>query len=366
MGCDEIPAIVLKRCALVISPCLTEIANMCLATGEYPNLWKEAVITPIPKVVRSVSLADYRPVSLLPIMSKIVESHVNSILEHHIEHQLSDWQFGFRKGRSTSDALLSLQHFIFRGFELCERSKRATNVISVFFDMAKAFDTVPHDRLLISLERNYCIPDWLLRLLSSYLSNRTMKVKVNGSFSGTKQVLSGVPQGSIFRPTLFIAFIDSISRLKLSELSKLILYADDMALIHPISTDSSSQQLQNDIDTIVNHVSSLSLSLNASKCEFVQISLSRSPVNQIHLTIQGEILRRVSSYKYLGIVIDEKFSFEPHVKKSISKARQGIGVMNRSKALHRLFYGIEVCFPHSCHLRNHLEKVNKFAARLIL
>ena len=154
-----------------------------------------------------------------------------------------------------------------------------------------------------------------------------------------------------------------------------------MALIHPIYIDSSSQQLQNDIDTIVNHVSSLYVSLNASKFEFVQISLSRSPVDQIHLTIQGEILRRVSSYKYLGNVIDEKFSFEPHLKKSISKARQGIGVMNRilrkcasvnilkqsirSTVFPSLFYGIEVWFPHSCHLRNHLEKVNKFAARLI-
>jgi exonuclease III len=382
MGPDEIPAIVLKSCALVIAPCLAEIANMCLTTGEYPNSWKVAVVTPVPKVIGSASPADYRPVSLLPILSKIVESHINRILTSYIDHQLSDWQFGFRKGRSTSDALLVFQHHIFRGFELCERSKRATNVVSVFFDMAKAFDTVPHDRLLTCLEQNYRIPDWLLRLLSSYLSNRTMKVKVNGSFSCTKQVLSGVPQGSILGPTLFIAYIDSLSRLKLSKHSKLILYADDMALIHPIFSDSSRNELQKDIETIGNHVSSLSLSLNARKCEFVQISLSRSPVNQIDLSIQGETLKRVSSYKYLGIVIDEKFTFEPHVKKSISKARQGIGVMNRmlrkwasvdilkqsitSIVFPSLFYGIEVWFPHSSHLQSQLEKVNKFAARLIL
>jgi ribonucleases P/MRP protein subunit RPP40 len=117
-----------------------------------------------------------------------------------------------------------------------------------------------------------------------------MKVKVNGSFSKVQYVLSGVPQGSILGPTLFIAYIDSVCRLQLSEHSKLILYADDMALIHPMFSESSIRELQKDIDTIGNQVNSLSLSLNALKCVFIQISLSRSPVKPIDLTIQGETL----------------------------------------------------------------------------
>jgi hypothetical protein len=112
VGIDEIPAIVIKRCALVIAPCLVEIANRCLTEGVFPTIWKTALVVPIPKRGRSTNPADYRPISLLPLVSKLVESVINVNLQTYISPRLSKSQFGFRTFRYTLDAILLLQHHI--------------------------------------------------------------------------------------------------------------------------------------------------------------------------------------------------------------------------------------------------------------
>jgi exonuclease III len=381
MGSDEIPAMVIKNCALVIAPCLTTLADISLATGEFPDIWKEALVSPIPKVNSSNLPVDYRPISLLPLMSKLTERLINKFLVDLIEPKLSHRQFGFRKGRSTVDALTTMQHFVFRGLEKCEKSKRATNVVVVFFDLAKAFDTVPHDRLLICLAEEYNLPKQLLAVLRSYLNNRTMKVKVNHVTSEPAKVTSGVPQGSILGPTLFIAFINSVAQLALSNDSELVLYADDLTLIHPICNSSSEMELQSDINLISSTINNLGLQMNSRKCKYLQISLSRLPVAPLTLYIQDEPLERTSQYKYLGVEVEEKFDFEAQTKKAVVKAKQAIGVLNRCTrkwasaqvlsyaintiALPILLYAIEVWYPPHKFLRVQIERVNKFAARLI-
>jgi hypothetical protein len=111
-----------------------KIQNLrCMSDGEYPAIWKEAVIVPVPKVRGSTKPGDYRPISLLPLLSKIIEQSINSVLVSLIDEKLSNRQYGFRKGRSTVDALTTFQNNIFRGISKCEEAKRATNVVAVFF-----------------------------------------------------------------------------------------------------------------------------------------------------------------------------------------------------------------------------------------
>jgi hypothetical protein len=261
-------------------------------------------------------------------------------------------------------------------------SKVPTRVIVIFFDMAKAFDTVPHANLLKCLSVTYKLPRLLIQLISSYLSMRTMRVKVEDSLSESVPISSGVPQGSVVGPSLFIAFIDALAQLKLSIESNIILYADDIALIHPLLTDASLQQLQEDIDEIGDCTTTLGLRLNITKCQFVLFSLAKSQPAPVHLSLYGQALKQVPNYKYLGVELEEKFVFARQTSAATMNAKRGIGVLNRtlrkwaptgilstaitSIVLPALYYAIEVWYPpNECHQRQ-IEKVNKFAARLVL
>jgi hypothetical protein len=382
MGADGIPAVVLKECATVLAPCLSVISDRCLAEGEFPSRWKEAIVVPVPKVPSSQKASDYRPISLLPLMSKLVESHINQMLMSQINHKISNAQFGFRQGRSTVDAILSFQHYVLRGFQKCEMSKVPTRVVAIFFDMAKAFDTVSHVNLLRCLSETYKMPRPLSQVIESYLSMRTMRVKVEDSLSKSVSIPSGVPQGSVVGPSLFIAFIDALAQLNLSCEANIILYADDIVLIHPLLTDASIQQLQEDIDKIGKSTETLGLQLNVSKCNFVLLSLSKTQTSPVKLFLNGQALKQVPSYKYLGVEIEEKFNFSRQTMITTMNAKRGIGALNRalrkwapatilntaitSIVLPALHYAIEVWYPpNECHQRQ-LEKVIKFAARLVL
>jgi exonuclease III len=382
MGVDGIPAVVVKNCALVIAPCLVLIADRCLREERFPMVWKEAVVAPVPKVKNSQKPIDYRPISLLPLMSKLVESQLNEVLLNQIDQKLSENQFGFRRGRSTSDAILSLIHYVLKGFEKCESSKAPTNVVGVFFDLSKAFDTVPHANLLKCLHEQFQLPLSLIHLVQSYLEERTMKVKVDECISKSASVSSGVPQGSVLGPTLFIIYINSLAKIALSTGSKIILYADDVALIKPVTDSESLIHLQSDIHLIDDHVGSLGLSLNHKKCKFVQFSLSRARSQRMTLLLSGNTMEQVNSYRYLGVELDERLSFSTHTSKSVLKAKQGIGLVCRSLRkwapknilktaitsiiLPALLYAIEVWYPGGDCQQKQIEKLIKYAARLVL
>jgi hypothetical protein len=361
MGIDNIPAVVLKKCVLVIAPCLAFIADRCIREGDFPNIWKKAIVTPVPKVKGSNKHGDYRPVSLLPLMSKLVEIHLNKILRLHIDHHLSNNQYGFRQGRFTVDAILTLQHYVLKGFEACEKAKRPTSVVVVFFDPEKAFDSVPHKHLLEDLETKYGFPESLLCTISSYLSEREMKAKVGEESSDSASMTSGVPQGSVVGPTLFIAYIDAVTKLNLHSDSKLILYADDLALVHPVCHDSSLQNLQLNINDISDCVRKNGLKLNIQKYHFLVISLSNSHRIHAQLFLLNKPLEQVTSYKYLGVEVDENFTFGKHTSKAVLKAKKCIGTLNRmlrkwastkilsqaisTIALPAMFYAIEAWYP---------------------
>ena len=194
-GPDQISGKMLKMTALSIAYPITVIFNKSIASGVFPTSWKSSYVVPIPKANCYNNPSNYRPVSLLPILSKLLEKHIYSLLNHHLQNTqpLSNFQWGFQAGKSTVTALLETTH---NWLQLMEEGHE---VGAVFFDLKKAFDSVPHRALLQKLE-TIGVNKLLLKWLHSYLTNRKQQVVVNGATSTPANVLSGVPQGSVIGP----------------------------------------------------------------------------------------------------------------------------------------------------------------------
>ena len=380
-GGDGIPMRIFKECKEEISESIALLVNRCINEERFPQSWKEAVVAPIPKEEGSNRASDYRPISLLPIVSKITEAHVYEMLVQFVEPQLSDLQFGFRKGRSTVDALSAFQIAVSRGFEYCERSRKACHVAGLFCDVQKAFDTVPFNKLVQVLHEEFHVPASLLRFLSSYLSGRMMRVRVGEELSEAKEVLSGVPQGSILGPLLFIAYIDRLGKMSYSDNARAILYADDLVYLKPIVSEADRSAFMADVEKIEQAFTSLDLKLNAKKCKLMHFRLSTKPELPVFdVQIAGCPLEIVDEYKYLGIVLDPELTFREHCQRTVTRARKAIGALTRTmrkwaprSAFGRVYrgtiesfllYGMDSCYPSQVGLQNSLERTHRLAARL--
>ena len=185
------------------------------------------------------------------------------VLEHLIEKQLlSEYQWGFSSGKSTVTALLSSINDILQLLE------SGADVSMIFFDLRKALDSVPHLPLLHKLH-DCELDQHLLQWITDYLSGREQYVVVNGVFSTTAPVVSGVPQGSVLGLLLFLVYINCVSTLQLSTGTKLTIYADDILLYKPIHNPEDYSHLQRDIDDISDCIEAHHLTLNASKCKYL-------------------------------------------------------------------------------------------------
>ena len=291
-GHDNISARMLKATALSITSAVTKLFNISISLGEIPNEWKMARVSPIPKGTTSPDPAKYRPISLLSILSKLLETPMRNVLLYHLQEHcpLSDNQWGFTKGKSTTGALLAAtdqwHQWLDDGLEIC----------TVFFDYSKAFDTVPHRLLLQSINVHH-------HLLRSYLCGRTQYVCVGGSASRLQPVISGVPQGSVLGPLLFNFYINDISLLQLSA-GTMSLYADDVMLYRIIRSQADFISLQADVDTLCIWTDKNRLKFNATKCKYMVISRKRQPiVPSSPIAIKDTPLVKVFSYKYLGVWI---------------------------------------------------------------
>ena len=247
-----------------IAPSISKLFNLSLTTGTIPSPWKKSLVVPIPKSQELSNPSSYCPVSLLPILSKVLERHIFMIVMDHLQHNhpLSAFQWGFLEGRSTVTALLHLTDQWFQALEV------GHDVCAVFFDFRKAFDSVPHLPLMAKL----CSLDLhkrLIRWFNNYLADRTQVAIVNDSESSETAVLSGVPQGSVLGPLLFLIYIDDPPSVVQNLLghSKVNLFADDILLYHLISNPADYILLQLAVSLIEEWSISNFLSFNAGKCK---------------------------------------------------------------------------------------------------
>ena len=384
-GSDGITVRMLKETSHQIAPSLASLFNRCLAEGIYPTQWKHAIITPVPKMGNSMDPADYRPISLLSIISKIFERHLWYLLLPYVDPLLSENQFGFRSQRSTVDALCLFEKVVCDGWQCCADRSVPTKVCVVFWDVCKAFDSVPHGRLLTCLESMYGVPMYLLCMLKSYLTNRTHSVRVGSSVSSARKVVSGTIQGSAIGPLLFLSYINSITTLPLS-MSHVIGFADDLAYVKTLDRAESETELREDLKIISGHFSSLSLNPNLYKTKYMILSVSTTPPPSAlslvaPLYVNNTLIERVQSYKYLGVHVDPKLSFDLHVRNKVASAKRMLGCLSRVVRKHvpsiiakvymavirpSLLYAIPISYPYYERDKCALEKVQKYACKLSL
>ena len=281
---------------------------------------------------------------------------------------------GFLEGRSTVTSLL---HITDQWLKVLEDGH---DICAVFFDFRKAFDSVPHLPLLTKIH-SLGLHANLVTWLNNYLTKRTQAVAVNGSESSTVPVLSGVPQGSVLGPLLFLIYIDDLPDSIMGICSTVNLFADDVLLYHTIANEADYEALQTAISLIERWSASNFLNFNTTKCKYMVISrkLTRtSPPAQLQLL--GQPLQMVESYKYLGLLLSSNMSWSPHIESIYSKARQILGLLYRrfyssadSDAIKQLYlslvrphleYACQVLDPHLLRDKKKLEGVQKFGLRL--
>ena len=328
-GCDGIPIKFLKCNLNLSSQILTHIINLSLGCRIVPEGWKTAEVVPLFKSGDKGKAENYRPISILPSASKILERVVHTQVYGFLQqHSLfSNAQFGFRKNHSTSSCILYLTDIIYKSIDI----GNFTGV--VFLDLKKAFDTVDHDILLKKLYK-YSFGRESIDWFRNYVMNRKQLVKVNGVKSDVKDMVCGVPQGSILGPLLFILYIKDMVEYLVE--SRINLYADDTALYYSA----------NDIENVMNVLSremmcvgewlrANKLTLNISKTKFIIFGSPHRLRNlpDIKLQLYGKEIERVDCMKYLGVLLDSSLSFEQHIDYLSDKASQKLGAIRKVRDL---------------------------------
>ena len=308
------------------------IINLSLATGSVPTDWKAAKIVPLFKSGSMAEIDNYRPISILPSMSKILEKVVFKQLMAHFEQNglLSHFQYGFRRMRSTELAVTHLTDVIRR------EGENGNLTGCVFIDLSKAFDTISHSGLLSKFS-TYGVRGTELAWFTDYLFCRSQVVQYKGVLSEPQPILTGVPQGSILGPILFIIFFNDVH--KPLQHSKIITYADD-SVIYTSSKDIDTIQrsLSEDMNNLCEWFkdNELIINLKKDKTESMLFGTAKR-INlqdkELKLSANGSLINNTSTYKYLGVHLDSSLNLASHFDRIYKKAATRINLLRSIRPL---------------------------------
>ena len=304
-----------------------------MKTGNFPDTMKLGRVTPIFKKGNEEHLENYRPISTLPIFGKLFEKVIYSRLYSFMTSQniLHQNQFGFRASHSTSQALN------YSVTKIEEAWKISKHVLGIFIDLSKAFDTIDHKTLLCKLS-HYGIRGTAHSLLKSYLTNRVQYTTVLNEESHHNEIEFGVPQGSVLGPLLFIIYINDI--VNCSGEAKFVLFADDTNIFITGNSELEAYEKANNVLKSVSTYMYLNkLHINKSKCCYIHFRPDNrtnkvhgpQTETELHLKIEGDKIKKVSETKFLGIIIDEKLSWDGQIKDLRRKLNYATASINRIK-----------------------------------
>ena len=313
--------------------------------------------------------SNYRPVSLTSLCCKLQEHIIVSNTMKHLEHHkiLTDCQHGFRARRSCETQLVTLCH------ELADSLDKNKQTDMVILDFSKAFDRVSHQRLLIKL-RHYGIQGTTFQWIQSFLSSRNQQVVVDGATSDKVPVISGVPQGTVLGPLLFLLFINDLPA---CVESKTRLFADDCIIYRTVKTIKDCQELQNDLFKLTDLEQKWGMLFHPDKCNSMQVTRSRNPLT-FKYSLKGQDLEAVNTAKYLGVDLSNNLSWNSHIDRTAKKANSMLGFLRRNlrinnsdtktaayKTLVRpnLEYCASVWSPYTATGKQKIEMVQRRAAR---
>ena len=356
-GPDRIPAIVLKQLAPELSPILSKLFNKCIKESVFPNCWKCASVVPAFKNCGDrTDPTKYRPISLLPIISKVFERVINNKIIGYLESSglLSDKQYGFRHQRSTADLLTVVTERIYRALDRCGEAK------SVALDISKAFDRVWHEGLLKKIH-SYGISGKIFSILKAFLSDRKLHVVIDGQQSETHSISSGVPQGSILGPTLFLIYINDLPD---ELICKLVIYADDTTLYSCLDGKAEteeqrlalSQSLESDLSRISDWGKKWQVTLNSEKTKVLSANRYVNP-EATPISMSGTTLEESSSIRLVGLTLSKDLTWNEYISSIAKKASMKVGSLYRARRclspeviLHLYKSLIRPCMEYCCHI----------------
>ncbi|MCG8034729.1 MAG: reverse transcriptase family protein [Candidatus Thiodiazotropha taylori] len=371
-GPDQISPRLLKELNHELAPILTKIFSCSLETGIVPDDWKTALVAPVYKKGPKHKPSNYRPISLTCISSKLMEHIlVSNIMDHFDTHcLLNPFQHGFRSKHSCETQLIGFTQELFDNLE----AGRQTDLIVM--DFSKAFDKVDHNLLvykLFNLGVNLKTVNWI----TSFLHNRTQTVVVEGKQSSAAPVLSGVPQGSVLGPSLFLAYINDLPD---SLKSRARLFADDTIVYLTIKSPSDPEILQNDLHKLEKWEKDWSMEFNPEKCEVIRVSKKKNPI-LFPYKLHNVELKMTENAKYLGITFSQDLSWKTHIENISSKANNTLKFIKRNVKTQnqkvketayntyvrpQLEYCSSVWHPWQKTLSYKIERVQRAAARYVV
>ena len=322
VGPDAIPPSIVKASFIVVTPPLTNLFNATVEGNIFPSDLKYANISPLYKKDDNTKKENYRPISILPCISKIFERLLLQQISSYITSILSPYLCGFRQGYNAQHALLRLTN------NLNKRLDNKEKVGILMMDLSKAFDCIPH-KLLIAKLHAYGFGKNSLKLIYSYLIGRNQRVKINTEYSSWKEILDGVPQGSVLGPLLFNIFINDL--FLFVENSEVCNYADDNSLtVADTNVSTIIAKLELDILVLNTWFENNGMLLNENKCQFMIIESSHSTRNNVaKINVAGKTIEECKKGKLLGITFDNNLTMAEHIKHICKQASNKLYALAR-------------------------------------